>query len=193
MGTRWLGEAQLAAWLPLIAVVERLPTVLDAQLRRDAGLTHFEYMVLAMLSEADGATLQMTDLARRTDATLPRLSHVVARLEARGAVTRSTSPTDRRATVVTLTDAGGDVVRAAAPGHVAQVRRSVFDVLDEEQVEQLRGIASAVLARLEEDGRQPRRTVGGSVRQDAEPPAEPPANPPANPPSSATGPGRPSR
>jgi hypothetical protein len=32
----------------LAAVLKLLPGVLDSQLRRDAGLTHFEYYVLAM-------------------------------------------------------------------------------------------------------------------------------------------------
>ena len=81
MDTEWLSEDERAAWLRLIAVVELLPGVLDSQLRADAGLTHFEYFVLAMLSEAPERTLRMTSLAQRTNATLPRLSHVVTRLE----------------------------------------------------------------------------------------------------------------
>ena len=86
MDTRWLDDEELDAWVRLIAVVELLPGVLDSQLRRDAGLTHFEYFVLAMLSEAPERTLRMTALAQRTNATLPRLSHVVRRLEERGLV-----------------------------------------------------------------------------------------------------------
>ena len=79
----------------LIAVVELLPGVLDSQLRRDADLTHFEYFVLAMLSEAPERTLRMTALAARTNATLPRLSHVVRRLEERGLVERFPCPRGR--------------------------------------------------------------------------------------------------
>ncbi|MEK8225412.1 MarR family transcriptional regulator [Oerskovia sp. M15] len=66
--------------------------MLDAQLQRDAHLTHFEYLVLAMLSEAPDHTLRMTDLALKTNATLPRLSHVVKRLEGRGYVERKPCP-----------------------------------------------------------------------------------------------------
>ena len=69
METRWLDAEERAAWLRLVAVVELLPGVLDAQLRRDAGLSHFDYFVLAMLSEAPGRTLRMTALAQRTNAT----------------------------------------------------------------------------------------------------------------------------
>ena len=93
METEWLTEDERAAWLRLIAVVELLPGVLDSQLRADSGLTHFEYFVLAMLSEAPERTLRMTSLAQRTNATLPRLSHVVNRLE--GAASWSVSPAPR--------------------------------------------------------------------------------------------------
>src|SRR5690242_11862007 len=96
--TRWLDDEQMAAWVRLVAVLELLPGVIDGQLRRDAQLTHFDYYVLAMLSEAPERTLRMTTLAQRTNATLPRLSHVVQRLEERGLMERFPCPQDRRAT-----------------------------------------------------------------------------------------------
>src|SRR5215212_3021527 len=95
--TRWLTDEERVAWVRLAAVLELLPGVLDTQLRRDADLSHFEYFVLAMLSEAPERTLRMTSLAARTNATLPRLSHVVRRLEDRGLVRRFPCPEDGRA------------------------------------------------------------------------------------------------
>ena len=62
----------------------------------------------------------MTALAPRTNATLPRLSHVVSRLEDRGLVERFPCPEDRRATNARLTEAGWRKVVATAPGHVAR-------------------------------------------------------------------------
>ena len=103
MDTRWLDEQEMAAWVRLAAVLELLPGVLDSQLRRDAELTHFDYFVLAMLSEAPQRTLRMTALALQTNATLPRLSHVVRRLEDRDLVERFPCPQDARATNVRLT------------------------------------------------------------------------------------------
>ena len=152
MTTRWLDDDEIAAWTGFIAVVELLPGALDAQLRRDSGLTHFEYFTLAMLSEAPGRTLRMTALATRTNATLPRLSHVVSRLEKRGLVEREPCPDDRRATDVRLTAAGWDTIVGAAPGHVATVRGLVVDALTGEQVRQLRDISDALLQRLDPDG-----------------------------------------
>lgn len=153
MDTQWLSEDERAAWLRLVAVVELLPGVLDAQLRRDAHLTHFEYFVLAMLSEAEDRTLRMAALAQFTNATPARLSHVVRRLEERGLVHRSPFPGDGRATLAQLTEAGWDALVAAAPGHVANVRRHVIDPLTPEQVEQLHEIGDALLAVLDPDGR----------------------------------------
>lgn len=152
MDPKWLDEAERAAWLRLVAVVEMLPGVLDSQLRTEAGLTHFEYFVLAMLSEAPERTLRMSWLAQRTNATLPRLSHVIRRLEDRGLVERFPCSDDRRATNARLTGAGWDAVVAAAPGHVDTVRRHVIDPLTSEQLGQLRGIGDALLSRLDPDG-----------------------------------------
>src|SRR3954468_11473364 len=118
MDVKWLSDDELAAWVRLVAVVELLPGVLDSQLRRDADLTNFDYYVLAMLSEAPHRMLRMTALAARTNATLPRLSHVVRRLEERGLVERAACPTDGRATNAHLTDAGLRTIEETAPGHV---------------------------------------------------------------------------
>lgn len=151
METQWLNQDERDAWLGLVAVVELLPGVLDSQLRADADLTHFEYFVLAMLSEAPKRTLRMTSLAQRTNATLPRLSHVVRRLEGRGMIERFPCPEDGRATNARLTAVGWDAVVAAAPGHVGTVRRQVLDALSPAQLKQLWSIATSLLTRLDPD------------------------------------------
>ena len=161
METQWLDADERAAWLRLAAVVELLPGALDTQLRRDSGLTHFEYFVLAMLSEAPEHSLRMTALAHRTNGTLPRLSHVIARLEGRGLVERFPCPEDRRATNARLTPAGWDLVVEAAPGHVDAVRHHVRDPLSRTQLEQLTAIGDALLTRLDPEGRFGIRTDAG--------------------------------
>lgn len=150
---RWLSSAELTSWLRFAAVLELLPGVLDAQLSRDEGLTHFDYFTLAMLSEAEERTLRMTALAARTNATLPRLSRVITRLEAAGYVSRTPCSEDRRAINVTLTVAGRDKVGQAAPGHVQTVRRMVIDALSPAQVQQLSTICDQLLERLDPTGR----------------------------------------
>jgi DNA-binding MarR family transcriptional regulator len=152
--TRWLTKEQLASWVRLAAVLELLPAALDSQLRRDAQLTHFDYFVLAMLSEAPEHTLRMTALAERTAATLARLSHVVTRLEGRGLLERFPCPQDRRATNARLTEAGWAKVQETAPGHVNTVRELVVDALTPAQISQLAEISDAILHRLDPDGAQ---------------------------------------
>ena len=146
--TRWLDDQEIAAWMRLAAVVELLPGALESQLKRDADLTHFEYWVLAMLSEAPERTLRMSVLASRTSATLPRLSHVVQRMEDRGYVERIACPSDRRATNAFLTDAGWDKIVAAAPGHVENVREQVIEHLTRQQLVELTVIADRILRQL---------------------------------------------
>jgi DNA-binding MarR family transcriptional regulator len=145
----WFDRRELAAWVRVAALLELLPGLLDRQLRRDADLIMFEYFVLAMLSEAPDRTLRMTDLAAQTNATLPRLSHVVRRLEDRGLVERFANPENRRATNARLTDDGWALIQASAPGHVDTVRRNVIDALSTEQVGQLTTIADAILRRVD--------------------------------------------
>jgi len=146
---RWLDPEERAAWIRLAAVVELLPAALDAQLRRDADLTHFEYWVLSMLSEAEDRTLRMTALAERTNASLSRLSHVAARLESRGLIERFPCPTDKRATNARLTAEGWDKVVATAPGHLDAVRHYVIDGLGREQLEQLAAISDSILENVD--------------------------------------------
>ncbi|SDT29817.1 MarR family winged helix-turn-helix transcriptional regulator [Microterricola viridarii] len=152
-GPRPMNDDEAAAWQRLIAVVELLPPVLDAQLLRDAKLTHFEYMTLMALASAPGEATRMTALAASTNATLPRLSHVVRRLEERGLVERFPCPEDRRATNARITPEGLALLDAAAPGHHDTVRSTVLDALSAEQLDQLYAIAGSLLERLDPDGR----------------------------------------
>lgn len=156
MGTRWLDDDERHAWLGLLAVTELLPAALDAQLRRDADLTLFEYLVLAMLSEAPDRTLRMTSLAQRTNASLARLSHVARRLQTRGLIDRFPCPEDGRATNSRLTTEGWDAVVQAAPNHVDMVRRLVLDPLAPNQVAQLQSIGDALLTVLDPERRMTR-------------------------------------
>ena len=149
---RWLDPDERESWLQLARLLVRLPAALDAQLRRDADLTHFDYQVLAGLSEQETRSLRMSTLASFADGSLSRLSQVVARLEARGYVERSPDPDDGRYTVAHLTDAGWDKVVATAPAHVEEVRRLVLDPLTAAQVRQLRAIGDRINRAIDPDG-----------------------------------------
>jgi DNA-binding MarR family transcriptional regulator len=148
---QWLDDEQQRTWRAWLAVAELLPRVLDAQLQRDAGISHAAYVVLAMLSESPNRSRRMSDLARRANQSQSRLSHTVARLEERGWVRRERSVEDGRGNVAVLTDAGWDVVRKLAPGHVDAVREAMFDPLDAEQAAAFGRALTAIIDRLDPD------------------------------------------
>lgn len=143
--TPWLDAEQQALWQDLLTVVIALPTALDRQLQRDAGISNFEYSVLARLSMADEETMRLSELARVCNSTLPRLSKLMDRFEARAWIARRIDPGDGRYTLATLTDEGRQKVVDSAPGHVEQVRRLVFEPLTTVQRRHL-GVALSGIA-----------------------------------------------
>jgi DNA-binding MarR family transcriptional regulator len=147
----WLDRAEMEAWLPLAGLIIRLPAALDAQLQRDAGMSHFEFAVLARLSEAPGRTLRMSTLAAFAYGSLSRLSHVTKRLEAKGWVYREPCPDDGRYTNAVLTDEGFAKLAEAAPGHVEIVRSLVIDALSDEQLRHVADAARVVLDRVDRE------------------------------------------
>jgi len=90
-------------------------------------------------------------LAAFAEGSLSRLSQVVAKLETLGWIERRPDPADGRYTLPTLTDSGSDKVVASAPGHVAEVRRLVFDQLTKAQQRQLREIGRRVVRAIDPD------------------------------------------
>lgn len=148
---RWLGQEEEQAWLTLVSVLLTLCAALDAQLQRDAGMTFYEYTVLARLSNDPNHSVRMSDLAVLTNGSLPRLSQVVTKLEQRGLVRRRKDASDARCTFVVLTNLGLKSLERAAPAHVGSVRRLVFDPLTPTQVRQLRNVHRRIKAAMAAD------------------------------------------
>lgn len=146
--TRWLTPAEQRAWRAYLESTKVLFDALDRQLQHESDIPHAYYEVLVRLSEAPDRSLRMSELADVTLSSRSRLSHAVARLEERGWVVRRDCETDRRGQIATLTDAGFDVLQAAAPGHVASVRRFVVDGLTEEQLAELTRIGETIIDRV---------------------------------------------
>ncbi len=150
--TRWLDDEEQRAWRSFLRAASAIDEALDRQLQRDAGMPHAYYQVLAMLSEAPERTLRMSQLAELTTSSASRLSHAVSRLEEKGWVRRERHPTDRRGALAVLTDDGWAALQAAAPGHVAAVRRVLFDRLGPGQVTQLRAISERLTEQPDSPG-----------------------------------------
>ena len=148
-GTGWLTPEEQATWRAFLLVSQLLDEALDRQLQRDAGMPHAYYGILVRLSEAPAMTLRMSELAGALRYSQSRMTHAVRSLEGSGWVRRQRSPDDRRGQLAMLTDEGREVLERAAPGHVAEARRQVFDRLSTEQVTELRHICETLLAGLD--------------------------------------------
>lgn len=143
--TPWLAADQIEDWKALVGLMTTLPAVLDAQLKRDAGLTLFEYHLLVALSGRPAGEIPMSDLARMIQSSPSRLSHAVARLERAGWVERAECAAAGKRTGARLTQEGRDQLRRAAPGHVREVRRLVVDALDPAHLRALGDAARTVV------------------------------------------------
>ena len=148
---RWLADAEDRAWRGYL----RMRTLLHARILRDlareAGLSGPDYDVLSHVSESPGRRSRLGELAERMAWSRSRLSHHLTRMERRGLVTREDCPSDGRGAFVVLTEAGFRHIQAAAPGHVASVRRHFIDLLSRDQLDVLTTITDTVVGHLAEE------------------------------------------
>ena len=150
--TRWLTPSEDRAWRAWLAMTERVRAQIARDLLVDSGLSDADYMVLVHLSEAEGRRVRMNDLAARLNWSKSRLSHQLARMQARGLVQREECPSDARGAYAVLGACGLAEIERAAPMHLASVRRHLIDVLDAEQLSQLSAIAELVVGQLRTHG-----------------------------------------
>ncbi len=123
---RWLAAEEQQTWLAVVAMVTWLPDAIDAQLQHDAGIGHFEYQVMAMLSMSPQRTRRMKEVAALANGSLTRLSRTVDRLDKHGWVTRRPDPEDGRSTLAVLTDAGWDKLVATATAPATSPRSAAW-------------------------------------------------------------------
>jgi DNA-binding MarR family transcriptional regulator len=152
MVTRWLEPAEQRAW----SGYRWMRTLLDLQIARDlatdSGLSEPDYDVLSTLTEKPEPRWRASELAARLLWSTSRLAHHVGRMERRGLVTRESCDDDGRGAAIVLTDAGSEVLRVAAPRHVASVRRHFTDLLTDHETEVLARISAKVIDHLAEHG-----------------------------------------
>ena len=148
--TEWLNDEESAAWRGL----QLMQLQLTAALVRDlapTGLSYLDYLVLAVLTENSEGRMRAFELARHLGWEKSRLSHHISRMVERGLVERQKCSSDRRGAHVQITRSGREAIEAAAPGHVAAVRRRFIDRLTPEQMHTLREVSDTVLEGLGED------------------------------------------
>jgi DNA-binding MarR family transcriptional regulator len=146
--TRWLDEREDRAWRSLMAMQEGLTEFLERQLRTRCGLSKADYQVLAHLSEAPGGRLRSFELGRLLHWEKSRLSQHLGRMQSRDLITRERCETDQRGAVVVITPRGTELIEAAAPQHVADVRAALVDHLTADELDTLAAIGDKVRDRL---------------------------------------------
>jgi DNA-binding MarR family transcriptional regulator len=140
---RWLDEQERRMWRAYLRMQRAMEVALARQLS-EAEISRPDYEVLVPLSEAEGRTLRVRDLASWLGWDRSRISHQLRRMEQRGLITREDCVSDARGTMVRLTDKGYEITAIAAPGQVETVRRVLFDLLDPDEIDQLTTIAERV-------------------------------------------------
>jgi len=155
---RWLDEREQRAWRSLQHMLMRLDGALARQLAADSGLSYQDYSVLVELTDRPDGRMRLYELADVLGWEKSRLSHHVGRMVARGLVAKEACDTDRRGAYVVITERGCREIAAAAPGHVAAVRRLFVDRITPSQLDAVGEVADIVLATLDElDGSAGRR------------------------------------
>jgi len=144
---RWLTADEQAAWRAYIRLAKMLMRQLDRDLH-PFGLTTNDYEILVELSESPGHRLRMTELADLTAQSRSRLSHQVARMEARGLVHRDACDGDKRGTFAVITPRGLATMERVAPSHVDSVRRYFIDQVSPEHLALLSEAFQPVLENL---------------------------------------------
>lgn len=148
MAARWLDPGQQRAWRGLMEMQDGLSEFIDRQLRTRCGLSHADYQVLAHLSEAPEGRLRSFELGGLLHWEKSRLSQHLGRMQKRGLVSRERCRTDQRGAVVAITSRGSDLIEAAAPQHVHDVRDVFIDHVTAAELETLVTVAGKVQGRL---------------------------------------------
>lgn len=146
---RWLDEGEARAWVTFQQMLARLAGALAHDLSAHSELSYADYAVLVALTAEPCAAMRLFALAHRLGWEKSRASHQVGRMVARGLVEKAPCPSDRRGAVIVVTEAGRSQIEAAAPSHVAAVRRLFVDRLSPGQLEQLADLSDTVLAAIE--------------------------------------------
>jgi DNA-binding MarR family transcriptional regulator len=126
----------MGAWLALVRTHARLWDQVEAQLRRDHGLTIARYDVLAHLESA-GGRLGLTELAGAIVLSPSGLSKLLDRMAAAGLVRRQPDPDDARSSFAQITPSGRSLVRDARRSHHALLQNRFGDALTDRDVADL--------------------------------------------------------
>jgi DNA-binding MarR family transcriptional regulator len=139
---RWM-----SAWMAFVRTHARLWDRVEAQMRRDHGLTIARYDVLAHL-DTRGGRVGLSDLAASIALSPSGLSKLLDRMEASQLIRREPDPDDARSTFAAISPRGRSLVTQARRTHHEFLQRTFGDVLDDRDVEDLTRIMGRISASL---------------------------------------------
>ena len=142
---RWLDEREHRAWRALQLMQMQLTARITADLAATSELSYSDYVVLVGLSDRPDGRMRLFELARTLGWEKSRVSHQIARMVGRGLVTKVKCGEDRRGANVVMTPRGRKAIEAAAPHHVATVRRLFIDQLSPQELEAVGAAAEKIL------------------------------------------------
>jgi DNA-binding MarR family transcriptional regulator len=150
---QWLNPAERHAWRSFIRLHQKLRATIARDLQAHSKLSGADFELLVALMDAPDGRLRFQDLAEMVDWEQSRLSHQIARMIRRGLVAREECAEDGRRAFVVVTPAGRGAVEAAAPHHVATIRRLVIGPLSEDDLAALARISNCILEQVDQASR----------------------------------------
>lgn len=148
---RWLTPEEKSTWGSFVRMQEKLIGRLSRQMQTDTSLSAADFIVLANLTEVPEGRVRFLELTRMVEWEKSRMSHQITRMAKRGIVVKEECPGDGRGAFIAVTPAGREAIEAAAPLHVATVRRLFLDALTPEELSELARISNRVLERMEKE------------------------------------------
>jgi DNA-binding MarR family transcriptional regulator len=145
----WLSPEEQHAWRAFIRLHQKLNATLVRDLQTHAKLSGADFEILVALTDTTEGRQRFQDLAKAIDWEQSRLSHQIARMTKRDLVAREECPEDGRGAFVVITAAGRKTIEAAAPHHVATVRRLVIDHLSPADLATLGRLSNHILEQLD--------------------------------------------
>jgi len=145
-GTNWLTDTEQTAWRAWLYSGFAAIAGIDYDLRaRRHGLDFFGYHILVVAHEhaPHGAPIKV--IAGTVMQSKQTTGQRVKKMTEQGLLTVTDGTVDKRTTLVHITDAGRDLLASAAPGHVADVRRRIIDLLTSDEIETLAQISKKIL------------------------------------------------
>lgn len=133
------------AWRAFLRAHASLMRVLDTELLNGVELSFSDFDVLIQLGTAKGARLRMSELARKALISRSGMTRRAGQLEERGLVARQPDLKDRRSVVITLTDAGAEVLQRALPVHFSGVSTHFLERLTDDELAALQSALEKVV------------------------------------------------